>query len=89
MRRFEFKQEVLYLALHQHGDVDEHVVQLLDAALQTDDVFVSGFDFAQCLFGNSRVDNLRREGDFLFVCSPIIAALRYKMLGSVEISTNH
>lgn len=26
-------QDVLYLALHQHGDVNKHVVQLLDAAL--------------------------------------------------------
>lgn len=56
-------QDVAYLALHQHGDVDKHVVQLLDAALQTDDVFVSGLDFAQRLFGNARVHNLRKGGE--------------------------
>lgn len=52
--------DVLYLALHQHGDVYKHVVQLLDAALQTDDVFVSGFDLAQGLFRDPRVHNLSR-----------------------------
>lgn len=59
---------MLYLALHQHGDVNKHVVQLLDAALKTDDVFVSGLNFAQRLFRNTRVHNLRREGNcYLFI----------------------
>lgn len=52
--------DVLYLALHQHGDVYKHIVQLLDATFQTDDVFVSGFDFTQGLFRDPRVHNLCR-----------------------------
>ncbi len=48
----------LYLALHQHGDVYKHIVQLLDAAFQTDDVFVSGFNLTQGLFRDPRVHNL-------------------------------
>lgn len=48
-----------YLALHQHCDVYKHVVQLFDAALQADDVLVSGFDLTQGLFGDARVHDLR------------------------------
>lgn len=48
-----------YLALHQHGDVYKHVVQLFDAALQADDVLVSGFDLTQGLFGDAGVHDLR------------------------------
>lgn len=47
-----------YLALHQHGDVYEHVVKLFDAALQADDVLVSGFDLTQGLFGDAGVHDL-------------------------------
>lgn len=47
-----------YLALHQHGDVYEHVVELFDAALQADDVLVPGFDLIQGLFRDARVHDL-------------------------------
>lgn len=47
-----------YLALNQHGDVYKHIVQLLNTTLQTDDVFVSGFNLIQGLFGDPRVYNL-------------------------------
>lgn len=47
-----------YLALHQHGDVYEHVVELFDAALQADDVLVPGLDLAQGLFRDARVHDL-------------------------------
>lgn len=57
--------DVLYLAFHQHGNVNKHVVQLLDATLQTDNVFVSGFNFTQGLFGDARVHDLRRGGGIL------------------------
>lgn len=65
--------DVLYLAFHQHGNVNKHVVQLLDAALQTDDVFVSGFNFTQGLFGDARVHDLRRGGGILVL---LISATR-------------
>ena len=38
-----------YLVLHQHGDVHKHVMELLDAALQTHDVFVSRLNLIQSL----------------------------------------
>lgn len=47
-----------YLALHQHGNVYEHVVELFDAALQADDVLVPGFDLTQGLFRDARVHDL-------------------------------
>lgn len=50
--------DVPYLALHQHGDVYEHVVELFDAALQADDVLVPGFDLTQGLFRDARVHDL-------------------------------
>lgn len=65
--------DVLYLAFHQHGNVNKHVVQLLDATLQTDDVFVSGFNFTQGLFGDTRVHDLRRGGEILVL---LISATR-------------
>lgn len=58
-RRRGGQAEVPYLALHQHGDVYKHVVQLFDAALQADDVLVSGFDLTQGLFGDAGVHDLR------------------------------
>lgn len=51
--------DALYLALHQHGDVYEHVVQLFDAAFQAHNVLVSGLDLAQGLFGDAGVHDLR------------------------------
>lgn len=54
------RSDILYLALHQHGNVNKHVMQLLDAAFQTNDVFVSGFNLAQGLFRDARVHNLHR-----------------------------
>lgn len=53
--------DVPYLALYQHGDVYEHVMQLLDATFQTDNVFVSGFDLTQSLFRDPRVHDLNTE----------------------------
>lgn len=50
--------DMSYLALHQHGDVYEHVVELFDAALQADDVLVPGFDLTQGLFRDARVHDL-------------------------------
>lgn len=47
-----------YLALHQHGDVYKHVVELFDAALQADDVLVPGFNLTQGLFRDARVHDL-------------------------------
>ena len=47
-----------YLALHQHGDVYKHIVQLLDATFQTDDVFVPRFNLTKGLFRDARVHNL-------------------------------
>ena len=49
-----------HLVLHQHGDVHEHVVELLDAALQPHDVLVPALDLAEGLLGNLRVDDLWR-----------------------------
>lgn len=54
------RSDILYLALHQHGNVNKHVMQLLDAAFQTDNVFVSGFNLTQGLFRDARVHNLCR-----------------------------
>lgn len=48
-----------YLILHQHGDVHEHVVELLDATLQPHDVLVPPLDLAEGLLGNLRVDDLQ------------------------------
>lgn len=50
-----------YLVLHQHGNVHEHVVKLLDAALQPHNVLVPPLDLAEGLLGNLRVDDLRRS----------------------------
>ena len=47
------------LVLHQHGDVDKHVVQLLDAALQPHDVLVPPLDFTQRLLRDLRVHDLQ------------------------------
>lgn len=44
-----------HLALHQHGHVHEHIVQLPDAVLQLDDLTVSGLYLAQGLLGNAGV----------------------------------
>lgn len=49
-----------YLVLHQHGDVHEHVMKLLDAALQPHDVLVPPLDLAEGLLRNLRVDDLQR-----------------------------
>ena len=48
-----------YLVLNKHGDVHKHVMELLDAALQPDDVLVSGFDLVQGLLGDARVHDLQ------------------------------
>lgn len=45
----------MYLTLDEHGDVHEHVVQFLYAALQPYDVFVTRLDLAQRLLGDSRI----------------------------------
>ena len=50
----------MYLALHQHGDVYEHVVELLDAALQTHNVFVPRLDLIESLLRDPRVHDLQR-----------------------------
>lgn len=49
-----------YLILDQHGDVHKHVMELLDAALQPHDVFVSGFDLVQGLLVDLGVHDLSR-----------------------------
>ena len=52
------RHPLCYLVLHQHGDVHEHVVKLLDAALQPHDVLVPSLDLTEGLLGNLRVDDL-------------------------------
>lgn len=51
----------LYLALHQHGDVYKHVVELLDATFQTNDVFMSGFNLTKSLFWDARINYLQKR----------------------------
>lgn len=53
-----------YLALDQHGHVDEHVVQLADAVFKLDDLGVSGLDLVQGLLGHLGVhlDLRKRAG---------------------------
>lgn len=51
----------VYLALHQHGDVHKHVMQLLYAALQTHNVFVTCFNLTQRLFGDPWIHNLQHK----------------------------
>ena len=46
---------LFYLALHKHGHVHEHVVELLDGGLQLDDVGVPRLDVRQGLLGRSSV----------------------------------
>lgn len=48
----------MHLVFDDHGDVDEHVVQLLDAALQPHDVFVASLDLVQGLLVDLRVHYL-------------------------------
>lgn len=54
----------VYLALNQHGHVDEHVVQLADAVFELDDLGVSGLDLVQGLLGHLGVhlDLRKRTG---------------------------
>ena len=47
-----------YLVLNKHGDVHKHVMELLDAALQTHDVFVSRLDLIQSLLVDLRLGDL-------------------------------
>lgn len=54
----------MYLTLDEHGDVHEHVVQFLYAALQPYDVFVTRLDLAQRLLGDSRIYDLKRAKIF-------------------------
>ena len=52
-----------HLAFHQHGHVNEHVMEFADAVFQFDDLSVSGFDLVQGLLGHLRVHlDLRRHG---------------------------
>ncbi len=51
----------VYLALHQHGNVHKHVMQLLYAALQTHNVFVTCFNLTQRLFGDPRIHDLQHK----------------------------
>ena len=46
---------IVYLTLHKHGHVHEHVVELLDGGLQLDDVCVPRLDVRQGLLGCSCV----------------------------------
>ena len=51
---------LLYLSLHLHGQVLEHVVQLSDALLQLQDLVVPGLDLIQSLSrGYSIVQDLK------------------------------
>ena len=54
----------MYLTLHQHGHVHEHVVELLDGGLQLHDVGVPRLDVGQRLLGGRRVhdDALGEDG---------------------------
>lgn len=58
----------VYLALHQHGDVHKHVMQLLYAALQTHNVFVTCFNLIQRLFRDPWIHNLKHKRQiFIFI----------------------
>lgn len=46
----------LYLSLHLHGEVLEHVVQVSDAPLQLQDLVVSGLDLVQSLLCGFSID---------------------------------
>lgn len=59
------RDEGTYLALHQHGHVHEHIVQLPDTVLQLDDLTVSGLNLTEGLLRDAGVhDDLegRAEG---------------------------
>lgn len=46
----------LYLSLHLHGEILEHVVQVSHAPLQLQDLVVPGLDLIQSLLGRFGVD---------------------------------
>lgn len=52
MSRHMAVQRTGHLGLHQHGHIHKHVVQLLDAGFQTDDVLVPRLDLIQGLPGD-------------------------------------
>lgn len=51
----------VYLVLHQHGNIYKHVMELLNAAFQPHDVFMTGFDFIQCLLVDLGLCDLQKE----------------------------
>lgn len=51
----------VYLVFHQHGDINKHVMKLLDAAFQPHDVFVTGLDLVQGLLVNLGLCDLQKE----------------------------
>lgn len=54
--RWEEEEAELYLSLHLHGQVLEHLVQLRDALLQLQDLVVSRLDLVQSLLRGFGVD---------------------------------
>lgn len=76
----------MYLALYQHGNVYKHIMQLLDAAFKTDNVFVSGFDLTQGLFRDPRVHNLQRVEVFRYHTDALLSHLS---LGVTSIVTKN
>lgn len=56
-----------HLALHQHGHVHEHIVQLPDAGLQLDDLTVPSLDLTQRLLRDAGVhDDLGEREPVIF-----------------------
>lgn len=51
-----------HLALHKHGHVHEHVVQLTDAVLQLDDLTVPRLNLTQGLLRDTGVHDDLRDG---------------------------
>lgn len=51
-------QDLTNLVLNQHGNINKHVVEFFNAALQPHDVFVTSLDLIQGLLVDLRVHDL-------------------------------
>lgn len=50
-----------YLVLNQHGNINKHVMELLDAAFQSHNVFMTSFDLIQGLLVDFWVHDLQKN----------------------------
>ena len=79
------KSVFFYLALHKHGHVHEHVVELLDGGLQLDDVRVPRLDVRQGLLGRSCVhDNALKSFQSFQTAGGLFLALHWNVKGLSE-----